>query len=68
MFDCNADLRVICERRGQSPFPSQVSRKPLPTHISYVTNLVKVIFCTAAPSDFQHSEKDDDSAHGADKV
>merc|ERR1719351_538946 len=23
MFDCNADLRVICERRGTSPFPSQ---------------------------------------------
>ena len=26
MFDCNADLRVICERRGQSPFPSQVQQ------------------------------------------
>ena len=38
MFDCNADLRVICERRGSHPFPSQPpaifnipKTKPLPT-------------------------------------
>ena len=65
MFDCNADLRVICERRGQSPFPSQVQHSLAAAIAVFQFTTCSNISLSAA-CHIQHSKENDNTTHRSD--